>query len=104
MNASRFRSLLCCPCCRGDLEYRDHEQEFFCSACRFAFPIVDGIPVLLPGNINEKSDELFFRYWDPESMADLYDRNVEGGSDAFGIYNHESEIYGLTQHYDPSNL
>ena len=102
MNASHFRSLLCCPNCRGDLEFRDHEQEFFCAACRFAFPIVDGIPVLLPGSVDRKSVE--HRYWDPEPMADLYDRNVEGGSDAFGVYNHESEVYGLTQHYDPSNL
>jgi SAM-dependent methyltransferase len=104
MNASAFRSLLCCPGCRGDLEFRDAAQEFFCPACRFTFPIIDGIPVLLPYNVKDRLDDLFYRHWDPEPMAEMYDTVVEGGGDAFGIYNHHSEVYGLAHYYQPSSL
>jgi uncharacterized protein YbaR (Trm112 family) len=99
-----FYSLLCCPSCRGELQYREREQQFACAVCRFIFPIIDGIPVLLPFNVIEKSHELFTRYWDSESKADLYDTNVEGSGDVFGTYNHESEVYGLQHHYNAANM
>lgn len=99
-----YLSLLCCPCCRGELAYRKTEQQLSCYSCRFIFPIVDGIPVLLPFNVIEKVDELFTRYWDSESKAELYDSCVEGAGDVFGIYNHKSEMYGVTRHYNAANL
>jgi uncharacterized protein YbaR (Trm112 family) len=40
-------SILACPKCKGDLEYREKEQKLVCHSCRLAYPIVDDIPVML---------------------------------------------------------
>jgi uncharacterized protein len=49
----RLISLLVCPLCKGPLELlRDAEQrptELACHADRLAFPIRDGMPVMLEG-------------------------------------------------------
>ncbi|HWV38871.1 MAG TPA: Trm112 family protein [Vulgatibacter sp.] len=37
--------ILVCPKCRGEL--REDESELTCTTCEFAFPIRDGIPVML---------------------------------------------------------
>jgi hypothetical protein len=37
--------LLACPACQGELSI--HEEKLECSACGRAYPIVDGIPVLI---------------------------------------------------------
>jgi ubiquinone/menaquinone biosynthesis C-methylase UbiE/uncharacterized protein YbaR (Trm112 family) len=95
--------LLCCPACRRDLD-RVSAEELQCVSCHFAFPIVNGIPVLFPCDVKEKMPELFQRYWDSESKADLYDQLVEGDNELFGTYNHESEVYGLVKFYDPGKL
>lgn len=43
----RLIELLVCPLCKGPLE-RDHAtDEMICHADRLAFPIRDGIPVML---------------------------------------------------------
>jgi len=47
---------------------------------------------------------LFTRYWDSEDKALLYDTNVEGADTIFGVYNHQSEIYGLTYYFDQDKL
>jgi uncharacterized protein YbaR (Trm112 family) len=44
---SRLLDILVCPICKGPLLYRKAEQEFICKADRLAFPIRDGIPVML---------------------------------------------------------
>lgn len=43
----RLLDILVCPLCKGKLIYRRREQEFVCTADRLAFPIRDGIPVML---------------------------------------------------------
>ena len=44
---TRLLELLVCPICKGPLT-RDHAaNELVCSADRLAFPIRDGIPVML---------------------------------------------------------
>ncbi|WP_119354944.1 Trm112 family protein [Azohydromonas sediminis] len=47
----RLIELLVCPVCKGPLELQRDEQmrptELVCPADRLAFPIVDGIPVML---------------------------------------------------------
>lgn len=95
--------LLCCPKCRGELHRESHEK-LHCATCSFDFPIVEGIPVLFPVDVKQKMPELFQRYWDSESKADIYDQLVEGGNEIFGTYNHESEVYGLTKFYDSNKL
>lgn len=40
-------SILVCPKCKGDLEYRESEQSLTCHACRLKYAIRDGIPIML---------------------------------------------------------
>lgn len=44
---ARLLEILVCPICKGPLVYRKAEQELICKADRLAFPIKDGIPVML---------------------------------------------------------
>ena len=43
----RLLDILVCPLCKGPLVYRKTEGEFICKADRLAYPIRDGIPVML---------------------------------------------------------
>jgi hypothetical protein len=45
--APELKEILACPRCKGDLEFREAEAEIRCNACRLAFRIDDGIPVML---------------------------------------------------------
>lgn len=44
---SRLLDILVCPLCKGLLDYRKDAQELICKADRLAYPIRDGIPVML---------------------------------------------------------
>jgi tetraacyldisaccharide 4'-kinase len=44
---SKLLDILVCPVCKGPLLYRKPEQELVCKADRLAFPVRDGIPVML---------------------------------------------------------
>ena len=39
--------VLCCPACKGDLDYRQKENKLTCKACGHEYKIVDGIPVMM---------------------------------------------------------
>jgi len=43
----KLLDILVCPLCKGKLVYRKTEQELVCKADRLAYPIRDGIPVML---------------------------------------------------------
>jgi uncharacterized protein YbaR (Trm112 family) len=43
----RLLELLVCPLCKGPLDYRRTPPELVCNADRLAFPIRDGIAVML---------------------------------------------------------
>ncbi|MFN2309824.1 MAG: Trm112 family protein [Gammaproteobacteria bacterium] len=43
----KLLDILACPVCKGPLVYRKTEQELVCKADRLAYPIRDGIPVML---------------------------------------------------------
>jgi len=43
----KLLDILVCPLCKGPLVYRKDRQELVCKADRLAFPIRDGIPVML---------------------------------------------------------
>jgi hypothetical protein len=45
--APELKEILACPKCKGDLEFHEEEAEIRCLACRLAFRIDDGIPVML---------------------------------------------------------
>lgn len=44
---ARLLDILVCPICKANLEYRKVEAELVCKPCRLAFPVRDGIPIML---------------------------------------------------------
>jgi uncharacterized protein len=44
---NRLLEILVCPLCKGPLQYRKVEQELVCPRDRLAYPIRDGIPVMI---------------------------------------------------------
>lgn len=44
---STLLDILVCPVCKGPLRYDRGAEELVCRANRLAFPIRDGIPVML---------------------------------------------------------
>ena len=54
--------ILCCPVCKGDLKLivkKEDSKEIiegglFCVKCNFDYPIEDGIPNLLPPEMQKK--------------------------------------------------
>ena len=40
-------SILVCPKCKGDLEYRREEPSLVCPTCKLRYPVRDGIPIML---------------------------------------------------------
>ena len=55
---SHLLEILVCPVCKGPLIYHKGEQELICRSDRLAYPIRDGIPVMLEEEAREiKSDE-----------------------------------------------
>jgi uncharacterized protein YbaR (Trm112 family) len=51
---SRLLEFLVCPLCKGRL-HREH-NELWCVADRLAFPIRDGVPVMLPDEARPLTD------------------------------------------------
>jgi hypothetical protein len=44
---NKLLEILVCPLCKGPLEYKKESQELICKADGLAFPVRDGIPVML---------------------------------------------------------
>ena len=44
----RLLEILVCPLTKGRLDYDREKQELISSAARLAYPIRDGIPIMLP--------------------------------------------------------
>ena len=40
-------SILVCPKCKGELEFRPDEPSLVCNACRLKYPVRDDIPIML---------------------------------------------------------
>ena len=45
--APELLEILVCPKCKGPLEYQMAPEQLVCRACKLAYPIEDGIPVML---------------------------------------------------------
>lgn len=43
----KLLDILVCPVCKGPLVYKKEAMELICKADRLAFPIRDGMPVML---------------------------------------------------------
>jgi uncharacterized protein YbaR (Trm112 family) len=57
---NRLLALLVCPICKGPLEFQrppeSQRTELVCMADRLAFPVRDGIPVMLEGEARTLDD------------------------------------------------
>ena len=54
---TRLLDILVCPVCKGRLQVNADKTELICRADRLAFPVRDGIPVLLEVEARTLSDE-----------------------------------------------
>ncbi|MNC87947.1 hypothetical protein D3C83_37240 [compost metagenome] len=43
----KLLDILVCPLCKGPLLYKKSAGELVCKPCRLAYPVRDGIPVML---------------------------------------------------------
>jgi uncharacterized protein YbaR (Trm112 family) len=43
----KLLEIVACPVCKGRVEYQAARKELLCRADRLAFPVADGIPVML---------------------------------------------------------
>ncbi|MCB1890200.1 MAG: Trm112 family protein [Rhodocyclaceae bacterium] len=55
---SRLLEILVCPICKGSLDYRKDKQELVCPPCKLAYPIRDGIPVMLEDEARTVADDV----------------------------------------------
>ncbi|MFD1218485.1 MULTISPECIES: Trm112 family protein [Microbulbifer] len=51
----KLLSLLVCPVSKAPLEYREEQQELICKASGLAYPVRDGIPVMLESEARQLS-------------------------------------------------
>jgi uncharacterized protein YbaR (Trm112 family) len=47
MMDTKLLDILACPLCKGPLQYSKSQQVLVCRADRLAYPVRDGIPVML---------------------------------------------------------
>ena len=55
--SERLTDILACPVCKGPLLWLQDTQEYVCRADRLAYPVRDGIPVMLPDEARRLSAE-----------------------------------------------
>lgn len=53
----KLLSILVCPVSKASLEYNEQSQELVCKASGLAYPIRDGIPVMLEVEARQLSTE-----------------------------------------------
>ena len=54
---SKLLEIMACPLCKSPLRYDKVKEELICRADRLAFPIRDGIPVMLEDDARTLSAE-----------------------------------------------
>ena len=58
----KLLDILVCPVTKGPLIYRKDEQELISLSARLAYPIRDGIPVMLEDQARQISQEEYEQY------------------------------------------
>lgn len=58
----RLLEMLVCPASKGALVYDRAAQELVCAQSQLAYPIRDGIPIMLPDEARSLSDDEVLRY------------------------------------------
>ncbi len=54
--------ILVCPVTKGPLKYDQEKQELISTSAKLAYPIRDGIPVMLEDEARSLSDEEYEKY------------------------------------------
>ncbi|KUM03757.1 Trm112 family protein [Chromobacterium subtsugae] len=54
---AKFLEILVCPLCKGPLLFDKSKDELVCKGDRLAFPIKDGIPMMLEAEARELAPE-----------------------------------------------
>ena len=54
---TKLLELLVCPVTKGPLEYQRNKQELISRSARLAYPVRDGLPVMLENEARALSDE-----------------------------------------------
>ena len=55
----KLLEILACPICKGELRFDKSAKELVCTADKLAFPVRDGVPVMLTAEARAmSSDEL----------------------------------------------
>ena len=52
----KLQTILVCPLCKGPLLYKSRNKEFICEKDKLAYPVKNGIPMLLAADA-KKIDE-----------------------------------------------
>jgi len=76
---ARLLEILVCPLCKGPLKYDRNAQELICATDKLAFPIQDGIPVMLA---DEARTTVEGRRVDPDGPATTGASAVPAASNA----------------------
>jgi len=53
---AKLLEILVCPLCKGPLIYRKAEAELLCKADKLAYPIRDGVPVMLESEARQVTE------------------------------------------------
>jgi uncharacterized protein len=53
---AKLLEILVCPVTKGTLTYDRERQELISKSAGLAYPVRDGIPIMLPGEARELSD------------------------------------------------
>lgn len=53
----RLLEILVCPVTKAPLEWRAEQQELWCRASRLAYPVRDGVPVMLEDEARGLSEQ-----------------------------------------------
>jgi uncharacterized protein len=53
----QLAAMLVCPSCKGQLKLDKEEQELLCTFDGLAFPVRDGVPVMLEQEARKMSEE-----------------------------------------------
>ena len=56
--------ILICPMCRGDIKHQKAQKELLCLKDKIAFPIRDGIPVMLEEEARLLTEDELLKYSD----------------------------------------
>ena len=75
----RLLDLLVCPLCKGPLDYRRVPEELVCPADRLAYPVRDGIAVMLESEARPLGDDDR-----APTPAELLAAGAAGGNDTAG--------------------